>query len=108
MAIVKGIMPKHSFEYDGTHVNVYHADNGEGLPRHDHRYTHATVCYAGKLKVTKENVFLVMTKESQPIVLTAGEWHELEAVEDGTVWSNLFPSEFIKCDLEKHNGYQTK
>jgi len=108
MMVVKGIMPKHSFEYDGTHVNVYHADYGEGLPKHTHQYTHATVCYAGKLKITKENIELIMTKESQPIVLSAGEWHELEAVEDGTVWTNMFASEFIRCDLEKHNGYQTK
>ena len=101
-------MPKHSFEYDGTHVNVYHADKGEGLPKHDHRWTHVTVCHAGKLKVTKQNIELIMTKESQPIVLTAGEWHELEAMEDGTVWCNMFANEFIRCDIEKHNGYQAK
>lgn len=103
--LLKGLYPKHSFTYDGTHVNVYHANTGQGLPKHDHRYTHATVCYAGKLKVTKENFELIMTKETQPVVLAAGEWHELEAIEDGTVWTNMFADEFMRCDLEKHNGY---
>jgi quercetin dioxygenase-like cupin family protein len=108
MNTIKGIFPKHSFEYDGTHVNVYHANKNEGLPKHNHKYTHATVCCAGKLKVTKENFEMIMTKESQPIVLTAGEWHELEAIEDETVWTNMFASEFIRCDIENHNGYQKK
>ena len=108
MKTPNGIYPKHSFEYDGTRVNVYHANNGEGLPRHVHAYTHATVCYAGKLKVAKANIELIMTKETQPIVLKEGEWHELEAVEDGTVWSNIFASEFIRCDQELHNGFKNK
>jgi quercetin dioxygenase-like cupin family protein len=105
MSQVKGLNPRHAFEYDGTQVNVYHGNIGEGLPKHDHSYTHCTVCYAGKLKITKENLELVLTKDSQPVVLTAGEWHELEAIEDGTVWSNLFAAEFMRCDQAQHNGY---
>jgi hypothetical protein len=31
-----------------------------------------------------------MTKESQPITLKANEWHEIEALEDGTVFCNVF------------------
>ena len=104
MSHVKGIHPKFSFDYDGTHFNTFHANAGEGLPRHDHVYTHCTQCTAGRLKVTKDGVELILTKDSQPVVLTAGEWHELEALEDGTIWNNIFASEFMACDdLERRN-----
>jgi quercetin dioxygenase-like cupin family protein len=99
MSNVIGLRPAHAFEYDGTQVNVFHANNGEGLPRHDHAYSHATVVYAGKLKITKENFELIMDKNSQPVVLGAGDWHELEAVEDETVFSNIFAAEFMKNDM---------
>jgi len=95
---VIGIQPKHTFVYDGTRVNIFHADKGQGLPRHDHVYSHATVVYNGKVKCTKENFELIMDKNTTPIVLKGGEWHELEAMEDGTVFSNIFAEEFMKTD----------
>ena len=82
--------PRHSFTYDGAQINVYHANRGEGLPRHEHGYSHATMCNAGSCVVRKENVELVMTKETQPVNLKAAEWHEIEALEDGTVFVNIF------------------
>jgi hypothetical protein len=109
MKTINGMFPAHSFVYDGIKVNVYHANSEEGLPRHNHEYTHATVCHAGKLKVTKDNIKLVMTKETQPVLLKAGEWHELEAIEDGTVWANIFAEEFMECDtLEQKQITQNK
>jgi quercetin dioxygenase-like cupin family protein len=82
--------PRHSFNYDGAEIVVYHANRGEGLPKHDHKYSHATMCNAGSCIVRKENVELVMTKETQPVDLKAAEWHEIEALEDGTVFVNIF------------------
>jgi quercetin dioxygenase-like cupin family protein len=96
--MVINIPPKHSFAYDGVRVNIFHANNTQGLPSHSHEYSHATVCYNGKLKVTKENFELIMDKDTQPIVLKGGEWHELEAIEDGTVFSNIFANEFMQND----------
>lgn len=84
------VQPKHSFTYDGAVVNIYHANNGEGLPQHQHAYAHATFCAAGSCIVRKENRELIMTKETQPVNLVAGEWHEIEALEDGTVFVNVF------------------
>jgi quercetin dioxygenase-like cupin family protein len=101
MSNVIGVQPVHAFEYDGTQVNIFHPDKGQGIPRHDHPYSHATVVYAGRLLCTKENFRLEMTKETQPIVLKAGEWHELEAMEDGTVFSNIFAAEFMRNDQYK-------
>jgi len=84
------ITPAHSFTYDGAVLNVYHADKGQGLPRHEHIYAHATFCAAGSCVVRKEARELVMTKSTQPVNLVANEWHEIEALEDGTVFVNVF------------------
>lgn len=80
----------HSVTYDGTTLNVYHANAGEGLPKHEHIYSHLTMVHAGKLIARKEGKELIMTKESQPINLVGLEWHELEALEDGTIFVNVF------------------
>lgn len=84
------IETRHSFNYDGVTLNIYHAKKGEGLPKHDHTFSHATICNAGSIIVRKENKELIMTKDTQPVNLKAGEWHEIEALEDGTVFVNVF------------------
>ena len=82
--------PQHMVTYDGAVMNVYHCDKGQGLPRHEHAYAHLTMCHAGSCIVRKENRELVMTNDTQPVNLTAAEWHEIEALEDGTVFVNVF------------------
>jgi quercetin dioxygenase-like cupin family protein len=82
--------PKHTFTYDGASINVFHVNKGEGLPSHSHVYAHATMCNGGKCLVTLEGRSYTMTKDSQPLNLPAGEWHEIEALEDGTVFVNVF------------------
>ena len=82
--------PAHSVTYDGAAINVYHCDKGQGLPRHEHSFAHLTMCHAGSCIVRKEGRELVMTKHTQPVNLTAAEWHEVEALEDGTVFVNVF------------------
>lgn len=84
------IAPAHSFVYDGAMMNVYHANKGEGLPRHEHIYAHATFCTAGSCVIRKEGKEIVFTKATQPANLRAGEWHEIEALEDETVFINVF------------------
>ncbi len=87
---MKPIAPKHTVTYDGATVNVFHADKGEGLPRHEHRFAHLTMCHAGSCAVRKEGKQVVLTKDSQPVNLLADGWHEIEALEDGTVFVNVF------------------
>ena len=82
--------PSHSVTYDGAVMNVYHCDKGQGLPKHSHTYAHLTMCHSGSCIVRKEGRELVMTKDTQPVNLTANEWHEIEALEDGTVFVNVF------------------
>jgi quercetin dioxygenase-like cupin family protein len=72
-------------------MNVFHANKSEGLPMHGHEYSHATICHAGSCLVSLDNgKSIVMTKDTQPLNLLAGIQHELEALEDGTVFVNVF------------------
>jgi quercetin dioxygenase-like cupin family protein len=87
---VRAVFPKHVVTYDGATLNVFHANKGEGLPKHEHVYSHLTVCNAGSCIVRKETRQLVMTKDTQPVNLLGNEWHEIEALEDGTVFVNVF------------------
>lgn len=88
--MIESIVPKHLFTYDGATLNVYHANKGQGLPKHEHLYSHAIVCHSGSCVVRVENKELVMTKETQPVNLLGGKWHEIEALEDNTVFVNVF------------------
>ena len=81
---------RHSFTYDLAQVNVYHANKGEGLPSHQHIYSHATICHNGSCLVSLEGRSYTIDKNSQPLNLPANEWHEIEALEDDTVFVNIF------------------
>ena len=84
------VAPHFVVTQDGTTLNVYHPVKGEGLPRHEHIFSHLTMCHAGSIVVRKEGRELIMTKDTQPVNLVANEWHEIEALEDGTVFVNVF------------------
>ena len=82
--------PRFSVTQNGSTLNIFHANKGEGLLRHEHTFSHLTMCHAGSCVVRKEGRKLVMTKDTQPVNLVANEWHEIEALEDGTVFVNVF------------------
>lgn len=86
--------PYCTFEYAGARLNIYNLNKGEGLPRHEHGYNHAMVCIVGSVVVRKEGKEKVMTKSSEPIDLISGEWHEIEAIEDGTIIETVFINTF--------------
>ena len=84
------ITPQHTFTYKTTQNNVFHANKGEGLPKHSHAYSHATICHSGSIAIRKEGKEVVATKDSGAFNLLANEWHEIEALEDNTVFVNIF------------------
>jgi quercetin dioxygenase-like cupin family protein len=88
--MIQIVAPTHQVVYDGAQINVYHANKGQGLPKHKHVYSHLTMVHAGSIIARKENKELIITKNTQPVNLVANEWHELEALEDGTVFVNVF------------------
>lgn len=87
---MNSIGPRFDIKQDGATLRIYHANKGDGLPRHTHFYSHLTMCHAGKCVVRKEGRELVMDKNTQPVNLVGNEWHEIEALEDGTVFVNVF------------------
>jgi quercetin dioxygenase-like cupin family protein len=81
---------KHIFTYEGLQVNVYHANTGQGLPKHNHSYPHIVICHNGSCLVSLEGRNYVIDKNSKPLNLPAIEWHEIEALEDNTVFVNMY------------------
>ena len=87
---VLNIGPSHRVAYDGAQLNVFQANKGQGLAKHEHAYAHLTMCHSGSCVLRKENLEMIIDKNTQPINLKAAEWHEIEAIEDGTVFVNVF------------------
>ena len=90
--MTQAVNPRFTVTQNGTTLAIYHADTGQGLPQHSHEYSHLTICTSGRCIVRKEGRQLEMTKDTQPVNLVANEWHEIEALEDGTVFTNVFAS----------------
>lgn len=80
----------HNYEYLGNNYAVYFVNKGEGLPKHEHSFNHGTVCFSGSCVIRKENIEKIITKDSGLFDLKANEWHEVEALEDETVFVNIF------------------
>ena len=79
-----------AFDYAGATFNIYYANKGDGLNSHQHTFNHATTCQVGSCVVRVKGKEFILTIDSQPIDLPANEWHEIEALEDGTVFVNVF------------------
>ena len=86
------IPPTYTFLYDKVRFSVYHANTGEGLPRHEHTFAHLTMCVAGQAAIRKENLYKEMDKDTVPVILKEREWHEVEALVDNTIFINVFPA----------------
>lgn len=82
--------PSHSFNVGNTTINVFNANKGEGLVRHEHDFSHITMCNSGSCLVSLEGRSYTIDKNSQPLNLPAKQWHEIEALEDETVFVNIF------------------
>lgn len=87
----KPALPRFAFIVDGCTINTFHIEKaGEGHPKHEHDYDHVTQVHVGRLLVTMAHTTFEMTKDTKPIRFPANEWHELEALEDGTIFCNVF------------------
>jgi len=110
--MVKNISAAHSFAYEGVVVNVYHANKGEGLSRHGHTFNHATICHNGScsLKVwgPVTNLEKIFTKETGGANLLTGEEHEIEALEDNTVFVNIFNTKDVAQAVEDYKKLMEK
>jgi len=78
-----------TFTYKGLTVSEFLANKGEGLPKHEHLYNHATMCIAGSCIIRKENKEITLTPKDNAVDLAANEWHEIEALENNTIFVNM-------------------
>ncbi len=88
--MITPITPKFTITQNNTTINIYHANKDEGLPKHEHKFAHLTMCHSGCCIIRKEGVEFIMTKDTQPVNLTENEWHEIHSLEDNTVFVNIF------------------
>jgi quercetin dioxygenase-like cupin family protein len=91
--MVEHINPTHTFDYANSGINVYHANKGQGLPKHNHPFDHATICHSGSCIIRMENKERIVTKKDGAFNLPKELWHEIEALEDNTVFANIFGKE---------------
>lgn len=88
--LIENIFAAHIMTYGGAQINIYHANAAQGLPWHSHSYSHAIICHAGACRVRKGEKEITLKKGSMPINLPPAEPHEIEAIEDGTVFVTVF------------------
>jgi quercetin dioxygenase-like cupin family protein len=89
---VNTVYPAMNFSVGEAQVAIYVANRGEGLPKHEHPYMHITcVTHGACLIKTARRVFTLKAWDL-PIELPANEWHEIEAEEDGTTFTNIWIS----------------
>jgi quercetin dioxygenase-like cupin family protein len=81
--------PHRLFVYRGIRVYEFFANKGEGAPKHEHQFSHSTMCIAGSIVVRKEDKEITLTPDNGPVLLPAKEWHEIEALEDNTIFMNM-------------------
>jgi quercetin dioxygenase-like cupin family protein len=88
MAVTQ-ISGTYKFSYNNSEITMYKANCGEGLQKHEHTIPHLTICLSGQICVRTENEKLFMDSTSEPIILKANSWHEIEAVEDNSSFLNI-------------------
>jgi quercetin dioxygenase-like cupin family protein len=76
------------FNYEGVKLVHYSGNKGEGLPRHEHLFAHFVMVASGKICIRKENVYKELSSGDEPVILKENEWHEIEILEDNTVFIN--------------------
>lgn len=84
------VKPIHDVSINGVYLQIFHANKGEGVAKHEHPHSHATMCHAGKILISKDGIQLSMDKTTPPILLKSDGWHQIEAIEDETVFVNVF------------------
>jgi quercetin dioxygenase-like cupin family protein len=76
------------FDYKGLHLTYYSGNSGEGLPKHEHGFSHFVMVARGKVCICKENTYKELSAGDLPVDLKENEWHEIEILEDNTVFIN--------------------
>lgn len=89
MIDLKQVLPHYMFQYNGVTFKYYKGNKGEGLPKHEHLAPHLTFVASGKICIRKENIYREMLAGDHPLNLKENEWHEIEILEENTVFINV-------------------
>jgi quercetin dioxygenase-like cupin family protein len=87
--MITNVSHRQKFSFNGVSFTVYHVNKGEGIPKHEHPFNHLTICNVGSVAIRKENKEVIADKDSGAFNLPANQWHEIEALKDGTVFVNI-------------------
>jgi quercetin dioxygenase-like cupin family protein len=74
----------------GCTFQRYALMRGERIDRHQHDVDHLTIIAAGRAVARTDERSLERGPDDAPIIFRAGRFHEIEALEDGTVVLNVF------------------
>ncbi len=83
-------MQQHAFSALGQSFVRYVCARGESLPRHQHDVDHLTIIAAGRVIARTDERAIECGPADHPILFRANRAHEIEALEDGTVFINVF------------------
>jgi len=81
---------KYVYTFGNVNVFNYFVDKGYGLPGHDHEVEHTVDVLKGSALVTIGEEKIKLDADSDAKVLPANVWHEVVALEDGTIFNSLF------------------
>ena len=70
-------------------LGMFYVNKGDGIQRHLHQTDHSMLCASGSCIVRFDDHELVMDKNSEMILFPANVWHEIEALEDNTIFINV-------------------
>lgn len=90
MSTINPLNPLLSFDYLTARCQIYAGSVGAGLLKHEHTFSHISVCVQGSIKITKEKGSKVLVANNAPTLLVANEWHEIEVLEPDTIFINMF------------------
>jgi quercetin dioxygenase-like cupin family protein len=79
----------------GCFFQRYDLARGEVIARHNHEVDHLTIVAAGRAIARTDERSLERGPADAPILFRAGRFHEIEALEDGTVVLNVFSGEMV-------------
>lgn len=100
---IKETGPAHVFRSQGRHIQVFHLEDGEGVPTHEHTYDHDILVASWNVRVCIGGINKDIDAGSQ-VIFQAGSVHSFVAMGRATVVS-LFDAKVLDdMDAQTRGG----
>ncbi len=83
-------MDVHTFGALGCAFQRYSLAAGETIDRHQHEVDHLTIVASGRIVATTDDRSVERGPLDPPVLFRANRYHDIQAIEDGTVVLNVF------------------